>query len=127
MRKRTPPSEVEKASGVPTRNALNTIIELAKQNHYGEKDPYSLQAGIREFCRDFQGEKKPFGYYQIKGTDVIFINESVLSEEHKALLRQVGTQSTEAPFVRLLKLGKIAEMPRPQPDFVPLDNSAVGG
>lgn len=125
--KKSPPSEVAKKSDNPARKALKTIIDLAKKNNYGQKEPYSLQTGLREFSRDFQHDNKPFGFYKIKGEDVIFINEGVLCEEHRSLVKKVGTQSTEAPFIRVLKLGKITEMPRPDPEFVLLDNSAIGG
>lgn len=117
------PSETEER--VTTTNPLNTIIELARQNDFGKKMPYNLQMGIREFCREFQATKKPFGLYDLNGDEVIFVNESLLDENQRNLFAKTRAVRTEAPFVYVLKLGKVATMPKPPNDFVLVDNSAV--
>lgn len=99
-------------------NAANELISLAKKNDYGQKDPYNFRQGVGEFSREFSHAKVPFGYYKIKGDEVIFINESeVKSPEHQKLLAVVSKKATEAPGVFVLLQGKVSSLTQEREPF----------
>ena len=104
-------------SATASATALASVIALATQNNYGEKEPYNLQQGVREFSRDFLSKNKPFGYYKLKGEDVFFVNEPMLTDEEKELFKQISTTRTDVPGIFAVKKGKVSTL-RDEPESV---------
>lgn len=88
-------------------NALATLTAEAAKQNFGKKDPYNLDQGVREYCRDFLVKNVPIGCYDLKGSLVIFINDHLLPEEHQPLLKQVNLQRTDAPGIYSLIPGTL--------------------
>lgn len=114
------PSQLLRKQGdqTPFLSAANAIISLAKKCNYGEKDPYNFRQGVGEFSREFSHAKVPFGYYKIKGNEVIFINESeVRIPEHQTLLAVVAKRATEAPGIFVLLQGEVSSLTKEREPF----------
>ncbi len=115
------PSTVGTAlSSEQKENALATLTAEAEKQHFGKKDPYNLDQGVREYCRDFLSKNVAIGCYDLKGKLVIFINDYLLPEEHQPLLKQVPVQRTDAPGIYSLISGAVRVR---KPELEPVTDS----
>lgn len=106
-------------------NAKQFIRQQSKD--FGKKDCYNLRMGIPETAAEFMSEKVAFGSYSINGTTVCFINESLLTEDHKKNIRSVHLERTGTPFVVFLKPENCTNVtPEREPLFVPAGYEGAG-
>lgn len=107
----SPSQELRNRDQKQISKALDTIIQLAKENDQGLKESYNFRQGVEEFSRDFSTKNHPFGLYTINGESVVYINEmEIKTEEHKKLFNLVGKSRTEMVGVFVLKQGKVTSL-----------------
>ena len=81
------------------------VISLASTNNCGNKSPYNLAQGIREHAEDFLRQNKPFGMYSFDGVPVYYVNEHILSEEQKGLIKGAKLSTSGMAGICYLKDG----------------------
>ncbi|MEK7228177.1 MAG: hypothetical protein AAB681_02370 [Patescibacteria group bacterium] len=85
--------------------AHEKVEEIARKNFLGTNDCYSFKQGVREVAESFNREKKPFGHYMVKGENVFYINEPLLSKKELGIVKNARTEKTGFPGVLYLKQG----------------------
>lgn len=94
-----------------SKDAMTHLIEFARSNFFGSKDPYTFEGSIKEFADEFLRTKVGFAHYEIKGRSVFFVNEKHISPEQELLLSKVRLVRTGSPGIYALGVGKVAGIP----------------